>query len=142
MGMVKNNRLIFLVALVAGFLLFGCGGGGGSEVSSAVGDVSVPPRILNWAPPLSYSDSSPLNPATDLDFFEIYVKPNGNFMGSDIATAAVNATDPGTGQVVTNFNLTGLRPYLSDGVMYYVSVRAVAKNGLKSDFSQVATFSF
>lgn len=140
MGMVKINRQIFLVIIVAGFLVVGCGGG--SESPSTGPGGSVPPKMLNWAPPSLYSDGSPLNPATDLDIYEIYVNPNGIFTIGDSETAAVNASDPGTGQLITTFNLTGLRPFLSDGVTYYVSVRAVAKNGLKSDFSQSATFSF
>jgi len=140
---VKSKlQLIVTVALVAGLSFAGCGGGGGGGGASAgVGD-STPARTLNWAPPTQYSDSTPLNPAADLDVFEVYVNQDGNFSGSDSAMAAVGASDTNTGQVTTTFNLASLSPFLSNGVTYYVSVRAVAKNGLKSDFSQPASFSF
>lgn len=74
--------------------------------------------------------------------FEIYVKTNGTFTTGDSAMASVPAYDPNTGQISTSFNLADLSPFLARGVMYYVSVRAVAKDGLKSDFSQTASFSF
>jgi len=134
--------ILAAIVLAACLSLTGCGGGeGGGGSSTGVGD-SIPSRTLNWVPPTQYSDSTSLNPAIDLDVFEVYVNSNGSFSVSDSAMAAVSAIDPGTGQVNTTFNLAGLRPFLSDGVTYFVSVRAVAKNGLKSDFSQAATFSF
>ena len=40
------------------------------------------------------------------------------------------------------FDLANLGPYLSPGVTYYVSIRAVAIPGLKSGFSAAAAFSF
>lgn len=140
--MKYHPNIIASIVLAAFLSIIGCGGGeGGGGSSSGVGG-STPARTLNWAPPTQYSDSTPLNPAVDLDVFEVYVKIDGNFSAGDAAMAAVSASDPGTGQVTTTFNLSGLRPFLSDGVTYFVSVRAVAKNGLKSDFSQPATFSF
>ena len=136
---MKFTKIIFAaIALVASISLTGCGDGGSS---TGVGD-STPARTLNWAPPTQYSDSTSLNPATDLDVFEVFVNSNGSFSISDSAMAAVSALDQGTGQVTTTFNLASLSPFLSNGVTYYVSIRAVAKNGLKSDFSQPASFSF
>lgn len=129
------------MALIAGLSFIGCGGGAGGGSSAGVGE-SIPARTLNWTPPTQYSDSTLLDPATDLDVFEVYVNQDGNFSGSDGAMASVSAFDLGTGQVATTFNLANLSPFLSNGVTYFVSVRAVAKNGLKSDFSQPATFSF
>ena len=40
------------------------------------------------------------------------------------------------------FDLANLGPYLSPGVTYYVSIRAVAVAGLISVFSAAAAFSF
>lgn len=141
--MKSKLQIIVMILLVAGLSLVGCGGGGGGGGSSAAGGVdSILTRTLNWVPPSQYSDSTPLNPAADLDVFEIYVNQDGNFSGSDVALAAVSAFDQGSGHVTTTFNLASLSPFLSNGMTYYVSVRAVAKNGLKSEFSQSASFSF
>ena len=130
----------FFIALLAaaGISLIGCGGNGSTTGVGA----SIPAKILSWGPPAYFTDNTALNPATDLDVFELYVRTDGYFSSNDSAMAAVIAFDSNTGQVTTTFNLAGLRPFLSEGVTYFVSVRAVAKNGLKSDFSQAATFSF
>jgi hypothetical protein len=137
--MNKKLHTILWMTLAVGICLAGCGGGGGSSKDSGI---LVPAKTLTWAPPTAYTDNTVLNPASDLDVFEVYVKEDGIFTGSDSAIAAVQAVDPGTGQVITSFNLSNLSPFLPDNVVLYVSVRAVAKNTLKSDFSQAATFSF
>jgi len=116
-------------------MVSGCGGGGSSAEA-------LPTKTLSWQPPASYADSTPLNPATDLDSFEIYVNENGVFSATDKPDAALAAYNPGSAQVTTSFNLANLGPYLSKGIQYHVAVRAVAKNGLKSDFSPSAAFSF
>jgi len=130
-------QLSILLLLVLGVYLFqGCGGGGGS--SSVVASAGT----LSWDPPAAYLDGTLLDPATDLDSFEIYVNENGSFWTGDKANAAVAAYDPGTNRITTSFNLANLSPYFSQDVVYHVSVRVVAKNGLKSDFSPSAAFSF
>jgi hypothetical protein len=141
--MAKSGRQ--LLALFSFFLilafLYGCGeerpGGewsGGSEL--------LPSKMVIWNPPATYQDGSSLDPATDLDNYEIYVKEAPNFADTDDEMATLSATDRATGQVCTTFNLANLAPFISKGVTYYVSIRAVAKNGLKSDFSPIASFSF
>ncbi|NJD63562.1 MAG: fibronectin type III domain-containing protein [Deltaproteobacteria bacterium] len=127
-----------MLLLLTTALISGCGGGGGSTS----GGPALPAKTLSWQPPSSYADSTPLNPATDLDSFEIYVNESGVFTDTDKADAALAAYNPGSGQVTTSFNLANLGPYLSMGTQYHVAVRAVAKNGLKSDFSPTAAFSF
>ena len=92
--------------------------------------------------PSQYTDGTPLNPVADLDSYEIYINENGSFSNADNEMAAVSATDSGSGQPVTSFDLANLSPFLSQGVTYHVSIRTVALNGLKSDFSPPATFSF
>lgn len=120
-------------------ILAGCGGGGGS--SSADGS-ALPAKTLSWAPPDSYTDNTFLNPVTDLDGFEIYVNETGTFSDGDTPSAVVSAVNPATRSLTTSFNLANLSQYLSTGITYRVSMRAVAVSGLKSDFSPPASFSF
>jgi len=140
--MAKSSRCLYALFLfcILTVSLFGCGDWSFWETSSS--GESLPTKTLSWNPPATYLDGSSLNPVTDLDCFEIYVKDNPNFADTDDEMAALSATDKATGQVCTTFNLANLAPFLSKGVTYYVSIRAVAKNGLKSDFSPIASFSF
>jgi hypothetical protein len=140
--MAKSCRCQYALFLfcILSVSLFGCGEWWPGETSS--GGESLPTKTLNWNPPTTYQDGSSLNPVTDLDCFEIYIKDNPNFADTDDEMAALSATDKATGQVCATFNLANLAPFLSKGVTYYVSIRATAKNGLKSDFSPAASFSF
>jgi len=131
---------ILAAVTILGMILSACGGGGGGTTSQSPAP-SVPAKTLSWSPPTAYTDTTPLNPTTELQFFEIYVKEDGNFTPSDPVTAEVAAVDPATHASVTSFNLALLAPYLNPGVTYYVSVRAVSTGGMKSDFSSTATFS-
>ncbi|MGB7971876.1 MAG: hypothetical protein WCF31_07905, partial [Candidatus Deferrimicrobiaceae bacterium] len=106
------------------------------------GSETYPAKILSWSPPSQYTNGTSLNPVTDLDRFEIYINENGVFSDTDNEMAAVSATVSGTGQPTTSFNLAKLSPFLSQGVTYHVAIRTVAFNGLKSNFSPDATFSF
>jgi len=132
--MAKTDRQ--LLALLSLFLILAAFLGCGSE-----GEL-LPAKMVSWNPPATYQDGSSLNPATDLDSYEIYVKEAPNFADTDNEMAALSATDRATGQVCTSFNLANLSPFISKGVTYHVSIRAVAKNGLKSGFSPSAPFSF
>jgi hypothetical protein len=70
------------------------------------------------------------------------VNQSGAFGDTDTPMALVGAIDPSTGQVTTSFNLANLGSYLSKGVLYRVSLRAVSLTGMKSGFSPSASFSF
>lgn len=143
MGVVgRYGAILSLFAALA--MLSGCGGGGesSSNGSTPVGGSTLPPKILSWQPPTSYTDSTPMNPATDLDRFEIYVHTSGTFADTDIPQAIVSAVDPATHNLTTSFNLANLSPVVTVGPRYYVSLRAVAISGLKSAFSPPASFSF
>ena len=129
-----TKLILFGMILSAGLAIMGCGGSSGGD--------SLPSKMLSWQPPSSYSDGTPLNPSTDLDSYEIYVKENGIFSETDNEMAAVSATNGVNGQVNTSFNLANLAPFIETGITYRVSVRTVAKNGMKSDFSPSASFSF
>ena len=147
MGFIAGWR-IFILLFTTLAMLAGCGGGGASSGGS--NDVSPPPvggnplpaKVLRWAPPSSYTDTTLLNPVTDLDRFEIFVNESGNFVDTDTPQAIVSAVDPATHQVSNSFDLANLNSLLSRGPKYWVSLRAVAITGLKSDFSPSASFSF
>jgi hypothetical protein len=144
---IQRRELMYRLKLIILFLVFAsvslnsCGGGG-SGGSESVGGEPLPAKILSWNPPETYQDGSFLNPATDLDSFEIYIKETSNFADTDNEMAAVSATRGASGELNTSFNLANLAPFIDKGITYYVSIRAVAKNGLKSGFSPGASFSF
>ena len=139
-------KFTILYLIIASVSLYGCGGGGFGGSESVGGEPVVgepfPTKILSWNPPATYQDGSSLNPESDLDSFEIYVKETSDFADTDNEMAALSANDKATGQVNTSFNLANLAPFIEKGVTYYVSIRAVAENGLKSGFSPGASFSF
>ena len=149
---MMTKRFILGLALAAVVAMTGCGGGGESSVNGGTqppGGGSPPPaggplpsKMLSWTPPSAYTDNSQLDPARDLAYIEVYVNQDGVFSAGDTETASVAAVDPVTRQIVTSFDLANLGSFVSRGVTYYVSVRAVAISGLKSDFSAAATFSF
>ena len=140
------RRAIFLALIVALVPFSGCGGGGSSSDSGTTPPADtgtpLPARVLSWEPPTSYVDTTSLNPVTDLDRFEIYVNATGTFIDTDIPKAELHAVDAQTHTLATSFNLANLGPPLTVGPRYYVSLRAVALTGLKSDFSPPASFSF
>jgi hypothetical protein len=133
-------RGAILLALIASLVVFsGCGGGGGSSSS----EVNVlPSKVLSWEAPTSYVDNSTMNPVTDLDRFEIYVNESGTFTETDVPMAELLAVDAQSNTLATSFDLANLSPNVTAGPKYYVSLRAVAITGLKSDFSPGVSFSF
>jgi len=139
--LMGKNRVAILAVFLGWVFLAGCGGGGAASSESS-GGPALPTKTLSWTPPSSYTDGSPLNPAMELNSFEIYVKESGPFTGSDSPVALVGAINPSTGQLVTSFNLANISSYISLGVQYQVCLKAVAITGAKSDFSGTATFSF
>ena len=104
----------------------GEGGGGGSS--------SPPSKVVYWAPPQSFSDGTPLVPSRDLQGYEIYVKQDLPFVPADIPVATPSFLE-------SVFSLVQITPPLSQGVTYYVSLRTVTVEGMKSDFSTPASFS-
>ena len=131
---------LFLAGIILGLSLSACGGGG--ETGTAGAGPQLPPKILSWSPPTAYSDGTSLNPVAELDSFEVYVNQSGVFSNADSPAAYVQAVVPGSNKVTTEFNLANLGYFLSPGVVYRVSLRAVALTGAKSGFSPSASFSF
>jgi len=146
--MPVKTRKILILSLIAALAIFsGCGGGdsASSESGTTPGTTpgtALPARTLSWEPPTSYVDATPMNPVTELDEFEIYVNETGSFTDKDVPTASLGAVDPQTRTVSSSFNLANLSPIVTAGPKYYVSLRAVALTGLKSDFSPPVSFSF
>ena len=146
---VFARRLVFVLLFISLAMFSACGGGGASSSSDSSngapppGGGALPPaKTLHWAPPSSYTDATPLNPVTELDRFEIYVHATGSFAETDLPQAVVSAIDPATRNINTSFNLTNLYSDLPTSPVHWVSLRAVALTGLKSDFSPPASFSF
>lgn len=132
---IRRIIFMFLIATLATF--YGCGGGGSSESGAP-----LPAKTLSWQAPTSYVDSTPMDPVTELDRFEVYVKTTNSFDDADPPAAAISAIDPTTRNVISSFNLANLSPNVTEGPRYYVSLRAVALTGLKSAFSPPVSFSF
>ena len=127
--MSTRFRTILVIALGLMIAIFsGCGG-------SSESGPTLPARTLSWETPSSYVDGSAIDIERDLDRIEIYVNENGGTFTTDDHRADVSA---GT----TSFNLANIGSPLTEGPTYYVSLRAVARTGLKSDFSQPVSFSF
>ena len=124
---------MLLGGLAAVLLLAGCGGGGGgAETSQAPAPPpSGPVSVLAWTPPATYNDNVPLDPARDLDFYEIYVRRDPNFTDSDLPLIQVAAV--AAGSPVTEFTLE-LIPSLPAGTQLYVSMRAVGVDKQKSAY--------
>jgi hypothetical protein len=143
-----STRIRTILVIALGLMmatLIGCGGGGGnssSEGTPVPTGTPLPARVLSWEPPTSYVDTTAMNPVTDLDRFEIHVNETGTFTDTDAPLAAVSAVDPATRNLTTSFDLANLSPHVTVGPKYYVSLRAVALTGLKSDYSPPVSFSF
>ena len=141
----RGAILISMIVMLTAFS--GCGGGGSAGTADSGGGTppgggtALPARTLNWEAPSSYTDGTPMNPLSELDRFEVYVNESGSFDGSEVPQAILSAVDPSTRQLTTSFNLANIAA-LTSGPRYWVSLRAVALTGLKSDFSPPATFSF
>jgi hypothetical protein len=132
---------LLLGGFAAVILLAGCGGGGGDTPQSQGAAPSGPVSMLAWTPPTSYNDNTVMDPARDLEYYEIYVRQDPNFTDSDlpvIQIAALSATLLPDGltvakALVTEFTLE-LIPSLPAGNQLFVSMRAVGVDQQKSAF--------
>jgi hypothetical protein len=136
--------------LLGGFaaimLLAGCGGGGDTPQSQGAAP-SGPVSVLAWTPPSTYNDNAVLDPARDLDYYEIYVRQDANFTDSDLpviqVAAVAGAVSPDgltvVRSLVTEFTLE-LIPSLPAGTQLFVSMRAVGVDQQKSAFMAPLTW--
>ena len=134
----SSLRLTVSLITLIGIIFSGCGGGGGSAVSQPSGSVAA----LAWDPPRVAADSTPLDPRRDLDYYEFYLRTDQNFTENDQPVAQVAAfTDvlsPNgktfVRELTNEFTMDNLLPFTEKGKRYYVSIRAVGVDGLKSGF--------
>ena len=141
----SSVRLTFLLMILIGLMIVlpGCGGGGGggggsSDGSSSSGMITV----LEWDPPAAASDGTPMDPKRDLDYYEFYLRTDRNFGDDDLPVAHVASfTDilsPNgksfRRELTKEFSLDNLLPFTEKGKQYYISIRAVGVDGLKSGF--------
>lgn len=133
---------VFLSALIVAMIVLpGCGGGGGGGSSG-----SSPPSdfitSLEWNPPKTFGDGSPINPVRDIDYYEFYLRADQNFTNNDLPVAQVSAVNEVFGPNGTlqsrgptaEFTLENLLPFVERGKRYYVTIKAVGIDGLKSGF--------
>lgn len=118
-----------LLSLLFAVLLVSCSGGGGGG-----GSPSLPSKTVYWASPQSFSDGTPLVPSRDLQGYEIYVKQDLPFVPADHPVATSSPLE-------SSFYLGKITPPLSHGVTYYLSLRTITVDGMKSDFSPPVFFS-
>ena len=129
--MIRRTAMRMLLGgFAAVILLAGCGGGGETSQSQAP-PPSGPVSVLAWTPPTTYNDNVALDPARDLDYYEIFVRQDPNFTDADLPAIQVAAV--ATGSLVTEFTLE-LIPSLPTGNQLYVSMRAVGIDKQKSAF--------
>ena len=89
---------------------------------------------MYWAAPQYFADNTLLVPSRDLQGYEIYIRQDSSFGLTDNPIATASALE-------TSYKLTNVSPTLSNGVTYYVSLRTVTVEGIRSDFSPAVPFS-
>jgi hypothetical protein len=137
------NRFCLLVALTAvmSVLFIGCGGGGeGTQAQS--GGSGTYTATLVWDTPKNFADGISIDPRRDLDHYEVFLRADTNFNDTDLPVVQVAAisdvASPGgisfRRTPTTEISLDRLVPYTQPGKRYYVSIKAVGVDGLKSGF--------
>ncbi len=135
MGRHELPGLSILLIIICAFVA-GCGGGGDGPTTSVSGALSA----LGWDPPATYSDNAALDPYQDLEYYEVYVRQDRNFTDNDAPVALIKAvTDNPSGggngkKLETEFILDNIRPFVVQGQLHYVSLKAVGVDGQKSAF--------
>jgi hypothetical protein len=135
---------IVMASLLCCVALIGCGGGGGDESApqSTPSPGSSSPSLA-WDPPTTYADNTAMDPYRELDYYEIYLRDDANFTDNEApvaqlaAIANVLAADGKTyhQELTASFSLDNLLPFTQPGAVYYLSVKSVGVDGLKSNFS-------
>ena len=137
------NRLHLLIALTAAmsFLFTGCGGGGEGTQAQSGGGVPQTATLV-WDSPKNFADGVSIDPRRDLDHYEVFLRTDPNFNDTDLPVvqmAAISDVASPDGKSkgrkpTTELSLDRLIPYTQPGKRYYVSLKAVGVDGLKSGF--------
>ena len=136
-------RMALALAALLGVLSAGCGGGG--ETTQTTGVTNPSSSVLTWSPPTTYEDNTVMNPYQELDYYEIYVRADDpNFTDNEAPVAQVAAVTDVLSpdgithnyELIKDFALSNLLPFTQSGAVYYLSIKSVGVDGLKSDFSQ------
>ncbi len=137
------NRYHFLAgfAVLTSILFIGCGGGGeGTQAQS--GGSGTNTQTLAWDPPMNFADGVSIDPRRDIDHYEVFLRSDPNFNETDLPVVQVAAISDvaSSGGIShgrkpsTELPLDRLLPYAQPGQRYYVSIKAVGVDGLKSGF--------
>ena len=141
MNRISLGLTVSAITLI-GIIFSGCGGGGGGGGSSTVSPPSGSVTALEWDPPRVAADSTPLDPRRDLEYYEFYLRTDQNFTENDQPVAEVAASydvlSPNgktfVRELTKEFSMDNLLPFIEKGKKYYVSIRAVGVDVLKSGF--------
>ncbi len=116
------TRYILLCIIILAFYSCGQGGNSSNITGGATGTNSA---ILNWDPPATNVDGTPL---TDLAGYKIYYGTTScNVTSSCSYDHVITIDDP----TVTSYEVTDLQP----GTTYYFAVTAFDTAGNESDYS-------
>ena len=140
---MTRKELLRAAAMAAaiGIVVAGCGGGGeDTQAQSGGGGTSAP--TLVWDAPKNFADGVSIDPRRDLDHYEIFLRSDPDFSDADLPLVQVAATSTVTSpngesrgrKLTTEFSLGPLIPYTQPGKRYYVSIKSVGVDGLKSGF--------
>ena len=134
---MKNKTAKIFGTLILAAFLAACGGGGTSYTNNSF-DTNANlshSYIFSWNAPNETVDHEAINPANEIEYYELYISATGIFSDSDIPAAFVTAVE--SGQLVTQFDLALLNvDELPAGQQLYVSLKAVGVDGQKSDFME------
>ncbi len=83
-----------------------------------------------------------MDPRRDLDYYEFFLRADENFTDADGPVAQVSAfadvPSPNgksfTRELMKEFDLGNLLPFVEQGKRYYLSIRAVGVDGLRSGY--------
>lgn len=135
-GSSARLTVFLMVLIVTMIVLPGCGGGG--EGGSTSGSTTV----MEWDPPLVAADGTPMDPRRDIEYYELFLRTDRNFGDDDVPVAHVasftDVLSPNgrsfKRELTKEFSPENLRPFTEKGKTYYISLRAVGVDGIKSGF--------
>jgi hypothetical protein len=143
MKRTRFNIPAAMAVLICCLALVGCGGGGEESTAQSAPPPGASASTLAWDPPTTFEDNTAMDPYRDLDYYEIYLREDANFTDNDAPVAQIAAvtnvlSEDGASnrqELATDFALGNLLSFTQPGAVYYLSVRSVGADGLKSGFS-------